>query len=84
MAASMPSAPNGCCKVPATPKPESKVSDGAPVALATSAIDPVGPAIASSPLPASAAIRIARRAHHAETPDDTPPDLLDRLHVLLI
>ena len=78
------SAPKGCCKVPAAPKSDSKATGGAAIAAAVPSLDFGAPALATSALPVTASIRLARRAHHANAPDDSPPDRLLRLHVLLI
>jgi len=78
------SAAKGCCKVPAAPKSESKAIQGTAIAAAVPSLDFGAPAVASSALPPTATIRLARRAHHAEAPDDSPPDRLSQLHVLLI
>ena len=78
------SAPRGCCKSPVAPKTETKIKEGAPAALSVASFDIGSPAQAASELTAAVSARLARRAHHAETPDDSPPDLLSRIHVLLI
>jgi len=78
------SAPKGCCKAPAAPKPESKMTASGPVAVTTPSLPFAAPASAPSVLPPAVAIRLARRAHHAESADDSPPDRLSRLHILLI
>ena len=83
MAGAQASAPKGCCKAPVAPKPETKARDGAPVALAIP-LSLEAPALASAALPDAVLVRLARRAHHATAPDDSPPDLLSHLHVLLI
>ena len=77
-------APKGCCRVPAAPKPESKVSGQAPLAAAIPALTLGAPELASVAVPAAVSARAARRAHHADAPDDSPPDLLSQIHVLLI
>jgi hypothetical protein len=78
------SAPKACCKVPAAPKPETKVNDHAPLAAAIPALTLGAPEPASVAVPAAVSVRLARRAHHADAPDDSPPDLLSQIHVLLI
>jgi len=78
------SAPKGCCKVPAAPKSDVKATGGAAIAAAVPSLDFGAPALATSALPVAASIRLARRAHHADVPDDSPPDRLSQLHVLLI
>lgn len=78
------SSPKGCCKIPAAPKPESKVNDQAPLAVAIPALTLGAPELASAAVPAAVSARLARRAHHADAPDDSPPDLLSRNAVLLI
>jgi hypothetical protein len=65
-----------CCKTPEAPKPDAAAKHAAP-SLAAAA-----PAAWSAPTLASVAL--ARREHRAPTPDDSPPDRLSRLHVLLI
>jgi hypothetical protein len=40
--------------------------------------------MASVAVPDAVSARLARCAHHAEAPDDSPPDLLSQNHVLLI
>jgi hypothetical protein len=60
------------------------VTDGTPAALSIAPLDLGAPALAWAAIPAAAGIRLARRAHHASEPDDSPPDLLSRLHILLI
>jgi hypothetical protein len=77
-------APKPCCKAPVAPVPETKAKDAAPITLSITAFDLGAPAPASIDLPESVAVRCARRAHHAESPDDSPPDLLARHHILLI
>lgn len=77
------SAPKGCCKAPVAPKAETKAKDGLSIAL------PIpqtlgSPALASFALTEAVSVRLARRAHHAIAPDDSPPDLLSQIHVLLI
>jgi hypothetical protein len=76
-------APKGCCKAPVAPKPETKVTDGAPIALSVP-VELGAPALASAALSEAVSTRLARRAHHADAPDDSPPDLLSRIRVLLI
>lgn len=78
------SARKGCCKIPAAPKSESKATGGASMAVAVPSNDFGAPALTSIALPLTASIRLARRAHHADAPDDSPPDRLSQLHVLLI
>jgi len=83
MSGAQASAPKGCCKAPAAPKAETKAKDFAPVEFAIS--HTLGsPALASSALPDAVSVRLARRAHHAVAPDDSPPDLLAQIRVLLI
>jgi hypothetical protein len=83
MAGAQASAPKGCCKAPVAPKTDTRANDGAPVART---IPPSleAPALISAALPPAVLVRLARRAHHAAAPDDSPPDLLSHLHVLLI
>ena len=76
-------APKGCCKAPVAPKTDAKAKDGSPIALSVSPIQEA-PALTSATLPGAVLVRLARRAHHAAAPDDSPPDLLSHLHVLLI
>jgi hypothetical protein len=77
------SAPKGCCKAPVAPKAETKAKDGLSIAL--SIPQTLGsPALASVALPEAVSVRLARRAHHAIAPDDSPPDLLSQIRVLLI
>jgi len=77
------SAPKGCCKAPAAPKAETKAKDGLSIAL--SIPQSLGsPALVSVALPEAVSVRLARRAHHAIAPDDSPPDLLSQIRVLLI
>jgi hypothetical protein len=78
------SSPKGCCKVPTAPKPETRVKDQAPLAAAIPALTLGAPELASVTVPAAVSVRLARRAHHADAPDDSPPDLLSQIHVLLI
>ena len=84
MSGSMASSPKGCCKAPVAPKPETKMNDQAPVAAAIPALTLGAPEPASVALPEAVSARLARRAHHADAPDDSPPDLLSQLHILLI
>jgi hypothetical protein len=65
------------------PKTDTKAKDGAPAAL-SSPLSVDAPVLASAALPDAVLVRQARRAHHAIEPDDSPPDLLSHLHVLLI
>lgn len=78
------SPPKGCCKVPTAPKPETRVKDQGPLAAAIPALTLGAPETASVAVPAAVSARLARRAHHAQAPDDSPPDLLSQIHVLLI
>ena len=83
MSGAQASAPKGCCKAPIAPKAETKAKDGTPIALAIP--HTLGaPALASAEIPETVSVRLARHAHHAAAPDDSPPDLLSRIHVLLI
>jgi len=83
MSGAQASAPRGCCKAPAAPKAETKAKDGTPIAL--SVPHTLGaPALTSAELPLAVSVRLARRAHHAVAPDDSPPDLLAQIRVLLI
>jgi hypothetical protein len=84
MSGSLASSPKGCCKAPAVPKPETKLDAQAPLAVAIPAVTLGAPQTASFAVPDAVSARLARRAHHAELPDDSPPDLLSQLHVLLI
>jgi hypothetical protein len=84
MSRAMASSPKGCCKAPVVPKPAQKVSDQAPLASSIPALNVGAPELVSVAVPEAVAARLARRAHHADAPDDSPPDLLARLHVLLI
>ena len=77
------SAPKGCCKAPVAPKTDTKAKDGSQGALST----PLGleaPMQASTAAPRTVLVRLARRAHHAAAPDDSPAVLLSQLRVLLI
>jgi hypothetical protein len=76
--------PKSCCKTPPAPMPETKVRPRTAAVMETPAMDSGGLAQASIELPAVSAMRLARLAHHAEAPDESPPDLLQRTHVLLI
>jgi len=83
MSGAQASAPKGCCKAPAAPTAEAKAKDGTPIAL--SIPHSLGsPTVASAEIPETESVRLARRAHHAVAPDDSPPDILSRTHVLLI
>jgi hypothetical protein len=83
MSAAQASAPKGCCKVPVAPKAESKAKDGTQAAL--SIPDTLGsPLLISAEIPENASLRLARHDHRAAAPDDSPPDILSRIHVLLI
>jgi hypothetical protein len=83
MSGAQASAPKGCCKIPVAPKAESKAKDGTPVALSTP--HTLGsPALAWAEIPDAASVRLARHDHRAAAPDDSPPDILSRIHVLLI
>jgi hypothetical protein len=84
MAARAAAAPKGCCKAPVAPKPEAKAKEGAPLATAFSPVASVAPAAAAGSIPSASAVRIARLAHRADSPDDSPPDLLSRISVLQI
>jgi hypothetical protein len=83
MAGAQSFAPKGCCKAPVAPKPETKAKDGGPVAL-TIPLSLEAPALASAAVPDAVLVRLARHAHHAAAPDDSPPDLLSHLHILLV
>ena len=77
------SAPKGCCKAPVAPQAETKAKDGLSIALAIP--HTLGsPALPSATLPGAVSARIARRAHHAVAPYDSPPDILSQTRVLLI
>ena len=83
MSGAQASAPKGCCKAPAAPKAETKSKDIAPIEFATP--HTLGaPALGSAALPDAVSVRLARHAHRAAAPDDSPPDILSRIHVLLI
>jgi hypothetical protein len=84
MSGALASSPKGCCKVPAVPKPETKLNAQAPLAAAVPAVTLGAPQMASVAVPDAVSARLARRAHHADAPDDSPPDLLSQIHVLLI
>jgi hypothetical protein len=83
MSQAQAAAPKGCCKAPIAPKPDTRAKDGAPVALSIP-MTLEAPTLASAALPDAVLVRLARRAHRAAAPDDSPPDLLSHLHVLLI
>ena len=83
MAAAQASAPKGCCKAPVAPRSDARAKDPAQVALSIP-ITLGAPAMASAVLPDAVQVRLARHAHHAVLPDDSPPDLLSHLRVLLI
>jgi hypothetical protein len=77
------SAPKGCCKAPVAPRTDAKAKDALPIAL--SIPQTIGsPSVASGTLPDAVLERLARHAHHAVAPDDSPPDILSQTHVLLI
>jgi hypothetical protein len=78
------SSPRGCCKAPAVPKPDPKASDQAPLAASIPALDVGAPELAFFVVPVAVSARLARRAHRADAPEDSPPDLLSQIHVLLI
>lgn len=84
MATSHAAAPRGCCKAPVVPKPESRVKEGTPIALAIASLSAGSPPQVSVMLTGAVSVRLARHAHRADAPDDSPPDLLARNHVLLI
>ncbi len=76
----------GCCKSPQAPKPES-TSKAAPQAMVAIAIETLlaGPAgLVAEVIPQTVAARLARRDHRSPSPDDSPPDRLAELHLLLI
>lgn len=83
-AAAQASAPKGCCKAPVAPKPVTKLKDAAPDALLLPSFDFGSPAQPSIAIPEVVGVRLARCAHRAEEPDESPPDLLSRIHTLLI
>jgi hypothetical protein len=83
MSATQALVPKGCCKAPVAPKPEVRAA-AAPAALLLAAFELGSPAQSSIAIPDAVEIRLARRAHRAEGPDDSPPDLLSRIHTLLI
>lgn len=78
------SGPKGCCKSPVAPMPEAKARTSVPAAIVTQPLDLGSPAWAPLTLPEAVSVRLARCAHRAETPDESPPDVLSRIHVLLI
>jgi hypothetical protein len=84
MAPAQATAPKGCCKAPVAPKTDAKLKEGAPVALSIASFVACSPARSSTASIDSVSVRLARRAHHAEAPDDSPPDRLSQLHILLI
>ena len=73
-----------CCDKPVAPKPETKLKDAGPITLAAATVEAGAAASAAVVLPGSVSVRLARRAHHAAAPDDSPPDRLARICVLLI
>ena len=83
MSATQASIPKGCCKAPVAPKSETK-ANAAPAALLLASFELGAPAQSSIAIPDAVEVRLARRAHSAEEPDDSPPDLLSRIHTLLI
>jgi hypothetical protein len=84
MAARAAAAPKGCCKAPVPPKPEAKAKEGVLLATAFSPVPSVAPAAAVGSIPSASAVRLARLAHRADSPDESPPDLLTRNSVLQI
>jgi len=78
------SAAKGCCKKPVVPKPETRVNDSGTIVLSIQPLEWGAPAVAIYALPEAVSTRLARRAHHATEPDDSPPDLLARIRILLI
>jgi len=80
--ATQATAPKGCCRAPVA-KHEAAPKNTARLEAATTA-PPVSPAhvvVLASP---ANALRRARVAHRAESPDESPPDVLLRTSTLLI
>jgi len=83
-AAMTASAPKGCCKVPEAPRQQARESRGdAPAVLAVAPASLPASERTSGPTEAEA-VRIARLAHRAPSPTDSPPDLLIRNRTFLI
>ena len=74
----------GCCKVPSAPKLDERAKDVATLATTYSVFAHAAPVMPASPTVAASALRIAHHLHVANSPDDSPPDLLSRNAVLLI
>ncbi len=74
----------GCCKVPAAPKLDGRAKDDATLATTYSVFALAAPVMLASPTEVASALRLARHLHVANSPDDSPPDLLSRNAVLLI
>jgi hypothetical protein len=74
----------GCCNTPAAPAPERGLRHDTGAALSSAPPAMGAPVVAIAALPAAVEARAACAAHRAVAPDDSPPDLLSRLHVLLI
>jgi hypothetical protein len=77
-------APKGCCKAPAAPKLDGSAKDNATLATTCSVFALAVPVMLASPTDVASALRLARHLHVADSPDDSPPDLLSRNAVLLI
>ena len=79
-------AERGCCKSPEAPRPDSTskaaASTSVAVAIETFLAGPAG--IVASPVPPTVVARLARRDHRSPSPDDSPPDRLAELRILLI
>jgi hypothetical protein len=74
----------GCCKAPPAPRLNGRATDDATLATTYSVYALAAPVMLASPNAAASALRIARHLHVANSPDDSPPDLLSRNAVLLI
>jgi hypothetical protein len=73
-----------CCKTPEAPKPDAAAKHQAPSLAAAQPSTGSTLVAVLAPVPTLASVRVARHEHRAPTPDDSPPDLLARHHVLLI
>ena len=76
--------PKGCCKTPSTPRPAARADDASAPAVAAAPLSLAAPALSEARVTGPTAVLLARRAHRAPSPDDSPPDLLGKTQTLLI
>ena len=74
----------GCCQSPGSRRPAARARAAAPAAVTAAALRIVPPAVFRVAIAGPTALLLARRAHRAPSPEETPPDLLGKTGLLLI